>query len=81
MTISIQYWSYFRDLTGTSADKIEVPDGTTVAGMLDALHLRHPRLRPLRASTLVAVGVEYAEAQRVLRANEEVALFPPVQGG
>ena len=76
MTVSIQFWSYFRDLTGTAVDTLEVAEGSTVGTVLDALYCRYPALQPLRASTLVAVGVEYADPQQVLRANEEVSLFP-----
>jgi molybdopterin converting factor small subunit len=35
----------------------------------------------MEKSTLIAVGVEYPTRDYVLKDSDEVALFPPVQGG
>ena len=81
MTITVQLWSYFRDLAGTASLEVEPPDGATVADALRLVYTRHPQLAALRNSTLIAVGVDYADASQVLRTGDEVSLFPPVQGG
>ncbi len=81
MTIPVQLWSYFRDLAGTSRLDVELAAGATIAQLLDAVYLRHPELAGLRKSTLIAVGVDYQRPDYVLRAGDEVSLFPPVQGG
>ena len=59
----------------------EVPPGATINDLLDQVAGRLPRLAGMRASTLVAVGVEYQDRAYVLRPGDEVSLFPPVQGG
>jgi molybdopterin converting factor small subunit len=81
MTITVHFWSYFRDLTGIKSDQFEVPPGTRVGAFLDVVYGRHATLVPLRGSALVAVGVEYADSNQVLEPGSEVSLFPPVQGG
>ncbi len=81
MTVPVQLWSYFRDLAGMATLTVELPEGATVAEALDAVYARHPQLAALRNSTLIAVGVDYADSSQVLRAGDEVSLFPPVQGG
>ncbi|MCW5557339.1 MAG: MoaD/ThiS family protein [Verrucomicrobiae bacterium] len=81
MTVPVQFWSYFRDLAGTSRIVIEIPEGGTVDALLDAVYAAHPKLGALRQSTLIAVGVEYQGRTYVLRPGDEVSLFPPVQGG
>lgn len=81
MTIPVQLWSYFRDLSGTARLDVELAAGATIAQLLDAVYLRHPELAGLRKSTLIAVGVDYQRPDYVLRAGDEVSLFPPVQGG
>jgi molybdopterin converting factor small subunit len=81
MNLSVQYWSYFRDLAGSALDRYELADGGTVADLLEVIYRRHPQLAPLRACARVAVGVEYALPEQVLVAGDEVSLFPPVQGG
>jgi molybdopterin converting factor small subunit len=81
MTIPVQLWSYFRDLAGTARLEVELAAGATIAQLLDAVYARHPELAGLRNSTLIAVGVDYQRPDYVLRAGDEVSLFPPVQGG
>jgi molybdopterin converting factor small subunit len=79
--IRVHFWSYFRELTGTALAEVEVPEGATVGDVVTAVHARWPALIPMRGSTLVAVGVDYADPEQRVRAGDEVSLFPPVQGG
>ena len=81
MTVKVQFWSYFRELAGCAEWVVVLPDGATLGQLLDEVHRRHPRLAPLRNSTLCAVGVEYQGQSHVLADQDEVSLFPPVQGG
>lgn len=81
MTIAVRYWSWFRDLTGLEQDTYNVPDGALLGALLEQIRQRHPRLAEVRRSTLVAVGVEYADESHPLASSDEVSLFPPVQGG
>lgn len=81
VTLDVRYWSWFRDLTGTERESLELPAPATVGDALAALHQRHPRLAEARRSTLVAVGVEYQPATHPLRSGDQLSLFPPVQGG
>lgn len=81
MMISVQLWSYFRDLAGTARLELELPEGASISGLLDEVYARHPPLAGLRNSTLIAVGVEYQRPDYVLQPGDEVSLFPPVQGG
>lgn len=37
--------------------------------------------KPLPVNTLVAVNMEYADLNRVVKDGDEVAFFPPVTGG
>ena len=48
---------------------------------LEQLLKDYPKLKPMRKSTLLAVGVDYQPRDYVLKDGDEVALFPPVQGG
>lgn len=81
MIIPVQLWSYFRDLAGTRSLEVAVTEGATVEDALRLVYIRHPKLEPLRNSTLIAVGVDYATPSQVLRVGDEISLFPPVQGG
>jgi molybdopterin converting factor small subunit len=81
MRIKVQFYSYFKDLTGCAEIVEQMPAGST----LDALHKqlmdRFSKLAAMEKSTLIAVGVDYQPRDYVLREGDEVSLFPPVQGG
>ena len=81
MTIRVLFWSYFREFTGLESVDLDLPTGATVADALTEVYRRWPDLERMRGSTLFAVDVDYAEVGRVLRAGDELSLFPPVQGG
>ena len=81
MSVTVCFFSYFRDLTGCEQLIETVPHGSTIADLLKQLFNRFPRLAAMQKSTLIAVGVEYQDQRYVLRDGDEVSLFPPVQGG
>ena len=81
MQICVRFWSYFSDLTGTPSVLLELPDGSTVGDAVLAVEKRFPALTPARRCTLLAVGVDYAQAEQILQSQDELSLFPPVQGG
>ncbi|HXG46781.1 MAG TPA: MoaD/ThiS family protein [Methylomirabilota bacterium] len=81
MQVSVQFFSYFRDLTGCERTTETLPDRAPLRELLERLRRRFPRLRDMERSTLVAVGVEYQPHDYVLHEGDEVSLFPPVQGG
>jgi molybdopterin converting factor small subunit len=81
MTVSICFYSYFKDLTGCSNTTESLPEGATLGDLFSRLKQRFPKLAAMQRSTLMAVGVDYQDASYVLTEGAEVALFPPVQGG
>jgi molybdopterin converting factor small subunit len=81
MTITVQFWSYFRDLTGCAQTAEELPANCTLGELHERLMKRFPKLGEMRKSTLIAVGVEFQDRGYVLKEGDEVSLFPPVQGG
>jgi len=81
VTVRIQFWSYFKDLTGCAQTSEELTAGATIGDLVQRLHARFPKLVTMQNSTLIAVGVEYQGRDYVLKDGDEVSLFPPVQGG
>lgn len=81
MRVRVSFYSWFKDLTGCAQTSETLPEGATLDVLHQQLLARFPRLVPVRNSTLLAVGVEYQPRDYVLREGDEVALFPPVQGG
>ncbi len=81
MTVTVHFYSYFRDLTGCAQTTEEVPPDCTVSELHNRLMTRFPKLGAMRKSTLIAVGVEYQPGAYQIKAGDEISLFPPVQGG
>ena len=70
-----------REAAGCGELLFEVSAPATAASVLEELLDARPALRRFGRSLLVAVNEEYAPPQREVRANDEVAVFPPVSGG
>jgi molybdopterin converting factor small subunit len=81
MKVRVYFHSYFRELTGTPEVAEELPNGATLGELVQRLQVKFPNLKPMERSTLMAVGVEYQQADYLLCEGDEVSLFPPVQGG
>ena len=58
-----------------------LPEGSTIADLYRRLTARFSKLEAMQKSTLIAVGVDYQGRDYVLREDDEVSLFRPVQGG
>ena len=81
MSVTVHFYSYFKELTGCAQTTEDVPPGATIAALRQRLGARFPKLAAMQNSTLVAVGVDYQDGNYALKAGDEVSLFPPVQGG
>jgi molybdopterin converting factor small subunit len=81
MSVTVCFYSYFKDLAGCARTTATLPEGSTVGELLETLAERFPRLGALEKSTLAAVGLDYQHRSCRLKEGDEVSLFPPVQGG
>ena len=81
MSVTVHFYSYFKDLAGCPQAVEEVATGDTIAELLQKLFARFPKLAAMQNSTLIAVGVDYQPKTYALKEGDEVSLFPPVQGG
>mgnify|MGYP002778514433 FL=1 len=80
MTITIKFFALGRELVGTNALTLEIPDNATVQDALAALSTQHPKFSEL-PSFLVALNTAYTERTAALSDGDEVAIIPPVSGG
>ena len=82
MIVRIRVFAMLRERAGRDELELELEDGATVGAALQALEAM-PELGDLmaRMPLVVAVNREYAPAGRRLRADDEIALIPPVSGG
>jgi molybdopterin converting factor subunit 1 len=76
MRIGVRLFAGLRELAGTRATEVELPEGATAGDVWQALELgsEPPGL-------LIAVNKSYVGRDSVLVPGDEVALIPPVSGG
>ena len=60
---------------------MELPQGATVAHLVQEVLRRYPQLTTQPDRLVVAVNHEYRDFEFLLTDRDEVALIPPVSGG
>lgn len=76
MKVSIRLFAGLRERAGRDELELELPDGARVADALAQVQHLAPGV-----SLVLAVNREYADADVVLQAGDELAVVPPVSGG
>ena len=70
-----------RERAGRDVVVLEVPEGTTAGGLLEALAAAEPALAPVLPAVRVAVNQAFVAPEAAIRPDDEVAVIPPVSGG
>jgi len=81
MRVRIKLFARARQLVGTDAIEIELPDGGSVGLLRESIGRQHPELSELLQHVLFAVDGEYAADGEPIPDGAEVACIPPVSGG
>ncbi len=79
MKVRIISFGILKDWLGAQEQVAELPEGTTVAELLERLNERRPS--PLQCGIAISVNAEFSSRDKVLRDGDEVGLLPPVSGG
>jgi MoaE-MoaD fusion protein len=70
-----------KDVVGGAAESLDLPDGASIRDVVAHYESRIPRLKESLSTLAVAVNQQYASPDTKLKADDEVALLPPVSGG
>lgn len=82
MKARILFFSLLRDVTKLEEIEFDLPDETIgVSELLAQLYQTYPGLSDWDEKLLIAVNCEYASREDIVKAGDEVAIMPPVQGG
>lgn len=83
MRVQVISFGVLKDWLGSQAATMELPDGASVAALLDRLRPTLPSgvATQILGSIAVSVNAEYAQATHILHDGDEVGLLPPVSGG
>lgn len=80
MTIQVLLFGITTDLLETSTITVTLAENSSVQHFKKELARAYPKLATLR-SYAVAVNESYAEDSQIIKANDVVAIIPPVSGG
>ena len=89
MNVTVRYHAQIRQAAGRAWEAVEVPDGTTLKGLLAVVAERTASLGALlldedgnaKPSLLTFVGDRQARGDEVLHDGDEVLLLLPIAGG
>ena len=81
MEVRVRYFAAHKELAGVPEETVIVPEGTTVEELVQVLTELHPPLEGLGRDTMVSVNRGVGPGDMVLSDGDDVALFPPIQGG
>ncbi len=79
MKVKVISFGVLKNWLGAAESEIELPQGATVANLLELLISRFNA--PLGRSIAVSVNAEFSTRTQVLCDGDEVGLLPPVSGG
>lgn len=83
MRVQVIPFGMLKDWLGSQATSVELPEGASVAVLLERLRAQLPAgaAAEILGSIAVSVNAEYAQAAQTLHDGDEVGLLPPVSGG
>ncbi|MEK6810546.1 MAG: molybdopterin converting factor subunit 1, partial [Candidatus Thermoplasmatota archaeon] len=81
MHVIVRFFASYREIAGSREMRLELKDGATLRTLLDSIYAKHPSLRTLEETTLLAVNQEFASPTVTIHDGDEIALMPPVSGG
>jgi molybdopterin converting factor subunit 1 len=79
--VRVLAFAWAKDALGSEQTEVDLPEGSTVEGMLMQLKESNPGLAQRSDALTVAVNEEFVDSDCVLKAGDEVALIPPISGG
>jgi molybdopterin converting factor subunit 1 len=81
IAVRARLFARLREQAGTDSESVEVPSGSTVADVYDAVRKLHPELEASRSVVRAALNQEFVDWDAAVVDGDEVAFIPPVSGG
>jgi molybdopterin converting factor small subunit len=81
MRITLKFASLFKALSGVDMDIVDVPDGSTIAGLTKILCRKYRDLPFDQEQTFYLVNDRVSKRDQVLKAGDQVMIFQMSAGG
>jgi molybdopterin converting factor subunit 1 len=81
MKVKVMFFGGIRDIVGTAEGELEIPSGMTARELIQRYCQDYPLFNSYAASTMIAVNLEFASPDTLIKDGDEIAFIPPVSGG
>lgn len=81
MIVNVRMFALAKQAAGAAEVQIELPAGTTVAGLRKSLQTHYQPLAELGERLLFSLDAEYASDDDEVNEQHDIACIPPVSGG
>jgi MoaE-MoaD fusion protein len=81
INVEVRLYATLKDRAGRGRIVVAVEEPATVEKLTTAIAETYPALAPALPVALVAVNKAFAGPETAVRAEDDVAIFPPVSGG
>jgi len=81
MKVKVRFYSAHREIVGKAEEEIKIEESITINDLMEKLIEKYPELEKIRYSTLYSLNHRYAKGDERLKDGDEIAIFPPVEGG
>ena len=79
MKVEVKFFARCREIVGEKIKELEVEEGVKIQDLIDLLLTKYPELK--KEKLIISLNHKYAPLNANVKANDEVAVFPPVSGG
>jgi MoaE-MoaD fusion protein len=81
IAVRARLFARLREQAGVETERLELPAGSTLADVYEALRRTHPALETDRGAVRAALNQEFSDWSAKVADGDEVAFIPPVSGG
>ena len=81
IAVRARLFARLREQAGTDSENVELPAGSNVSDVFDALRKLRPGLVAERNAVRAALNQEFTDWDTAVADGDEVAFIPPVSGG
>ena len=80
----VKYFAWLKNITNIEEETISDKSVIDIKTLKKFLIVKYPKLREyINKNDIVriAINLEYVTGNKIIKSNDEIALFPPVSGG
>ncbi|HEC95971.1 MAG: MoaD/ThiS family protein [Methanomicrobia archaeon] len=79
--IKVKLSAYYREIVGKKELNMELKEKITVNELMKMLVAEYPKLSEFTDYTMILLNHVYSDGTELIEDGDEIALFPPLDGG